>query len=341
MKLHPSLMLRHAFNFAERKVETAAKPYPFFCPITKLSFFIFILLFNVSAFANHPFDIELKVWSSQSFEDPFCSDEPIDIYFRVNRPGYITVYQINPCGGGEILYPLACHRWMPVYPGRTYRLIDLSPDLDFFYDSAEGHAYIGLVATEQPIDIVPWIEAGFRHHGLVFGKPERVVVDVDFRLVIDRVLADVRIRLGNACAPAYYVAPIYVRPRVVRYRPPVIVWPTPPRHKSYPPKWGQRDGYHPPERTYESQPYGRSPEPPEKRPFRRRGNESSEKRYDKIPDSGKSNGPEKAQPERSDSDKHSVKKSGEVKVKNDSRGSGSESGESSQSSSRRVKKPRN
>jgi len=315
-----------------------------------LTFFLFIslsfyLFFPAPALAHNPFDdIELQVWSSQNFEAPFCSDELIDIYFRVNQPGYITVYQINPYGGVDILYPLACHRWMPVYPGRTYRLIDLSSDLDFFYDGAEGNAYIGLIATRHPIDIVPWIEAGFRDHGLVFGRPDRVAVDVNFRLVIDRVLADVRVRLGKTCAPAYYVAPIYVRPRVVKYRPPVriyeppvIVWPAPPRHKSYPPKWGHRESdYYPPERTYEPKPYGRSPEPPEKRPFRRRGNEAPAVN-DKTPHSGKT---EPAPPEeRSLPDKRSLKKADEVKVKNEPESG--KRGEPVKEAERRTRKSRN
>lgn len=285
---------------------------------------LFVFCFSMPAFAHNPFgDIEIKVWASQSFDDPFCSDDPIDIYFRVNSLSYITVYQINPWGGVEILYPLARHRWKPVYPGRTYRLTDLSYDLALLYNGVEGNAYIGMVATRQPIDIVPWLEAGFRDCGLVFGRPERVVVGVDFQLAINHVLADVRLRLGTACAPAYYVAPLYVRPRVVvrrppvrAFEPPIFVWPTPPRHKSPPPKWGNRDGYYSPQ-----------PEPPAKRPFHRRGNETPEERY-RTPDSGKSSEAER-----------SVKRSNEAKVKNDS--SSGNRGGPSKGSERRVKKSRN
>jgi len=286
---------------------------------------LFAVCFSPPALAHHFDEVELKVWSAQSFDDPFYSDDPIDVYFRVNRPSYITVYQINPCGGVDILYPLSGHRWQAVYPGRTYRLTELSHDLDFFYDGLEGNAYIGMVATRQPIDIVPWLEAGFRNQGLVFGRPARVTVGVDFRLVLDRVFADVRVRLGSVCASAHYVAPIYVRPRVVVRRPaPVIVWPEPPRHKSYPPKWGYR---------HDDYDYRPPAAPQEKRPFRRRGNEAPEGR-ERIPDSGKSR-----ESERSPSGGNVDKRTEAVKVKDDSRGSGS--GESSSGSERRTKKPRN
>ena len=287
-------------------------------------FLLIAVCFSQPAFAFHFDEVELKVWSAQSFADPFCSDDPIDIYFRVNRPSYITVYQINPCGGVDILYPLSGHRWHAVYPGRTYRLAELSADLDFFYDGIEGNAYIGVVATRQPIDIVPWLEAGFRDQGLVFGRPARATVGVDFRLVLDRVFADVRVRLGSVCASTQYIAPIYVRPRVAVRRPPVVIWPEPPRHKSYPPKWGHRDGN-----------YGYRPpaEPQEKRPIRRRGNENSDER-DRIPDSKKPR-----ESERSPSGGYVDKRTEVVKEKPDARGSGS--GESSSGAERRTKKPRN
>jgi hypothetical protein len=268
------------------------------------------------------------VWSSQSFDDPFCSDESIDVYFRVNRLSYITVYQINPYGGVEMLYPLSYHRWAPVFPGRTYRLTDLAADLDFFYDGVEGRAYIGVIATRQPIDIVPWLEAGFRDCGLVFGRPSRVIMGVDFQLAINRVLADVRVRLGSACVPSFYVAPIYVRPRiVVHHRPPVVVWPAPRRHKSYPPQWYGHDD-HP------SSP--RRDEEPEKRPFRRRDFKSPEQ--PQVPYSPK---PERTiEPEkRPDHDRQAIKKSDTGKARNDSENAGS--GEASRGHERRVKKPRN
>ncbi|MDZ7361202.1 MAG: DUF4384 domain-containing protein [candidate division KSB1 bacterium] len=290
-----------------------------------LLFLLLAVCFSAPALAHDSRafdDIEIKVWSSQSFDDPFCSDDPVEIYFRVNRAAYITVYQINPYGGVDIIYPRAYHRWRPVYPGRTYRLIDLADDIYLYYDGVEGRAYIGIIATRQPINIVPWLEAEFRHCGLAFGRPERAVVGIDFQLAINRVLANVRLRLGTACVPTYYVAPIYVRPRVVVKRPPpIIVWPEPPRHKSYYPKWT------PPGRGDLDDDDQR--EPQEKRPFRRRSNDAPEKYY-RTPDASDS--------ERPLPDKRSDGRSDEVKVRNDS--SDSRGGKPSKSWERRVKKSR-
>ncbi len=300
----------------------------FKCRFFAVFFFLFAVCFTTAASAHDPFDIDLKVWSSQSFDDPFCSDDPINIYFRVDRLSYITVYQINPYGGVEILYPLSHHRWSPVFPRRTYRLTDLAVDLDFFYDGLEGSAYIGVVATRQPIDIVPWLEAGFRDCGLVFGRPSRVAVGVDFHFAINRVLTDVRVRLESACAPAFYVAPIYVRPRVAIHRRPV--WSKPPYHKVYSPKW--RWGY-------DKSPAQPQPAPePEKRPFRRRGFEASEP--PQVPYSPKP--VESREPrveKRNDANRQVIKKSDTVKVRNDS--AGANSSESSRRGDRKARKPRN
>lgn len=288
-------------------------------------FLLFAVFFSATAFAHDPFGVDLKVWSSQSFDDPFCSDDPIDIYFRVDRLSYITVYQINPYGGVEILYPLAYHRWAPVFPGRTYRLTDLAADLDFFYGGIEGRAYIGIIATRQPIDIVPWLQAGFRDCGLVFGRPGRVAVGIDFQVAINRVLADVRVRLGGACVPTFYVTPIYVRPHVILHRPP-LVWPAPHRHKAYPPQWHGHD-------NYPSSP--RRDEKPEKRPIRRRDFKTPQPHaapYSPIPVAPQ-------RPQHGKSYEPASKKAETVKVKNDS-GHGN-SNESSRGHERRVKKPRN
>lgn len=222
-------------------------------------------LFPPPLLAHSPFENGIEVWSNQSFAEPFCSDDPVEIYFRVDKISYITVYQINPWGGVEILYPLPHHHWRPAYPGRTYRLIDLASDISLLYDGAEGYAQIGIIATPQPIHVVPWLEAGFRDCGLVFGRPATsgYHARVDFSLVINRIEADLRLRLGPRCIPTFYVAPIYVRPRITTSPPPGRVWPSP--HYNQPPDWRYRDRYQPDNRTPPAR-----PEPTKPRSFGRR-----------------------------------------------------------------------
>jgi hypothetical protein len=284
------------------------------------------------ASAHHPFDIRIEVWAGQSFAEPFCSDDPVEIFFRVSDISYITVYQINPWGGVEIIYPLAHHHWRPVYPRRTYRLDDLAPDIRLYYDGVEGYAQIGVIATPQPVHLVPWLEAGFRECGLVFGRPDRYYLDVDFKLVINRIEADLRLRLGPRCAPAFYVAPIYVRPRIVVNPPPVRGWP---RYR--PPDWRYRDHYYPDDRKHpKTYVPPAPPEPAKPRSFSRRGfdppqeKDSSESR--RVRSYETPHGPEM----RPSQEKHAIKKSKDTNAQKDSAGESS-----SQGSQRRVKKPRN
>jgi hypothetical protein len=296
------------------------------------------------ASAHHPFDIGIEVWSNQSFAEPFCSDAPVEIYFRVTEVGYITVYQINPWGGVEIIYPLPHHHWRPVYPRRTYRLIDLAPDIFLLYDGAEGYAHIGIIATPQPVHLVPWLEAGFRECGLVFGRParafepERYHARIDFRLVINRVEADLRLRLGPRCVPSFYVAPIYVRPRIVVAPPPVRAFGPARRWRAFEPDWRYRDRYDPddrtPPKTYTPPPD--RPEPAKPRPFDRRGIEPPQK---KLPESRREQEPPSGPEARPSPERNSVKKSEGANARKEA--AGSDRGSTSRAPERRVKKPRN
>jgi hypothetical protein len=295
----------------------------------------FVCILAQPASAHHPWDIRVEVWSNQSFAEPFFSDDPVEIYFRVSELGYVTVYQINPWGGVEIIYPLPRHHWRPVYPRRTYRLIDLAPDIFLRYDGAEGYAYIGIIATPQPVDLVPWLEVGFRECGIVFGRPDRYRVDIDFEATIRRVEVDLRLRLGPRCVPAFYMTPIYVRPRVV-VNPPVRVWPSEKHHSS---EWRYRDRSYqndqtPPE-IYRPPSAGR--ETAKSRSFLRHG---FERRPEKTPPDSK---PMPFQPREWKShsfpNKDFSTKSGDARIKKEA--VAPTRGSSSNASGRKIKKLRN
>jgi len=165
------------------------------------------------AAAHFPPTIHLEVWSSHGFDDPFSSDEPIDVFFQADAFAYLTVYQVNPWGGVEILYPRPQHRWIAVMPGRTYCLSDLASDLQLYYDGAEGSAYFGIIATPEPIDLAVWLESGFQSCGLHFGRRPGVAVSFDIGAVLGRVQADLRFRIGNRCEPSFFNRVIRLRPR--------------------------------------------------------------------------------------------------------------------------------
>jgi hypothetical protein len=191
--------------------------------------------------------VRIEVWANQGWDDPFCSDDPVEIFFRVDECAYLTVYQINPWGGVDIIYPRPHHRWIAVLPKRTYSLSDLASDLDLYYDGAQGTAHLGIIATHDPIDVVPWVEAGFRNCGFAFGRPVSHGATVEVNVAIERIHADLRFRLGTYCEPTFFSRVIYLRPRPAR--PPVVI------HRRRPEidiwgRWGSRRSYSPPPTSY-------------------------------------------------------------------------------------------
>lgn len=197
--------------------------------------------------------VRIDVWSNQRWDDPFCSDDPVEIFFRVDEYAYLTIYQINPWGGVDIVYPRPHHRWIAVLPKRTYSLSDLASDLYLQYDGVEGSAHLGIIATHDPIDLVPWLESGFRNCGFTFGRPASRHASIEINVALERIQADLRFRLGTYCEPTFFARVIYLRPRPVR--PPVVIYRTPrPQidiwgkwragrsHPQEPPSYSKRDG---------------------------------------------------------------------------------------------------
>lgn len=187
-----------------------------------------------------PPQIRIEVWSTQHFEDPFWSNDPVELFFRVDECAYLTIYQINPWGGVDIIYPRPHHRWIAVLPHRTYSLIDLAADLYLDYEGVDGSAYLGIIATHDPIDLVPWLESGFRSYGFVFGRPQASQSSIDISVVLDRIQTDLRFRIGRHCEPAFFTTIIYLRPRPLP--PPVVIYRTPRPSVRI---WGSWDDYKP------------------------------------------------------------------------------------------------
>lgn len=183
----------------------------------------------LQAAAAVPPEIRIEVWAHQRFEDPFCSNDPVEIFFRVDQCAYLTVYQINPWGGVDIVYPRSHHRWVMVLPHRTYCLSDLEADVHLHYDGVEGSAYLGIIATADPIDVVPWLEGSFRGYGFRFGRSPVCESGVDVIAVLGRIQADLRFRIGRHCVPTFFTQVIHLRPRPGQggALPPVVIHPAP------------------------------------------------------------------------------------------------------------------
>ena len=216
-----------------------------------------------NAHAHHPREAQVEVWTAQCHDDA-CEDEHLEVFLRLSKRGYVTVYQIMPYGRVEILYPLAHHYQHELRPDRIYRLTDLAEDV-YLHDEEEGDAQIGVIYTPEAVELAPWLERGFADAGLVISTGPIVYAHVDFPRIFARVEADIRIRLGRRCNPVFVVRPVYVRPSVVCRR---TDWG--PRRWRPHPHYGKRDHR---KRDRDERPREREERKPERRKFGRRGTE--------------------------------------------------------------------
>ncbi len=132
----------------------------------------------------------------------------IDLSIRSSSRGYLTLYQITPTGGFEILYPKPHHCWRALEANRTYRLEELAEDIRLPYESPVGNAYVGGVLTARATHIVPWLEQALRERGLSSGRGNLAGAAPDPQRVIADLEADMQYRLGASARPAFAVATI-------------------------------------------------------------------------------------------------------------------------------------
>ncbi len=132
----------------------------------------------------------------------------IDLSIRSTSRGYLTLYQITPTGGFEILYPKPHHCWRALEANRIYHLEELAEDIRLPYESPSNNAYVGGIFTARPTHIVPWLEQALREQGLSSGRGNLAGAAPDPKRVIADLEADMQYRLGASARPAFAVAAI-------------------------------------------------------------------------------------------------------------------------------------
>ncbi|MEK7727013.1 MAG: hypothetical protein AAB354_01305 [candidate division KSB1 bacterium] len=179
---------------------------------------LFLTLFASSMLASEPtntlLELRLEVRSQQSMFDPFASEEPVSLTVRSSASGYLTLYQIHPDSGFAILYPQAQHRWLELEAKKEYRLVDLAQELELNYHALEGHAYVGMIITPEPIHLVPWLEQAFAEKNIKAGQKIDVVYTDELENLIEKVEADIRFRLGESQTSGFALIPLLLMPRI-------------------------------------------------------------------------------------------------------------------------------
>lgn len=181
----------------------------------KLLFVFALLILHDWAWgdSNVPAELRVEVRASQSLFEPFSNEAAIKIYLRCTAAGYLTLYHIHPDSGLAILYPRPHHHWRELEAKKEYRLAELAEDLELQYRELDGYVYLGVIATREPIHLVPWLEQAFSERGVKLGeKPEKSFAD-EIEALIEKVESDVRFRMGESNPSSFALIPLLLKPR--------------------------------------------------------------------------------------------------------------------------------
>lgn len=122
-----------------------------------LSMFILASFYAVSPCqAYDAIPLEVDVWLDRGDGGVYNSDDAMIVYFEVNRPSYVTVYNIDTEGYVRILYPY--------YPGmdnyvaghEIYSVPGSGFEMALYVDEPIGMGYIEAVASERPFHLDEW-----------------------------------------------------------------------------------------------------------------------------------------------------------------------------------------
>ncbi|NUO84347.1 DUF4384 domain-containing protein [candidate division KSB1 bacterium] len=167
--------------------------------------------------SNAPAELRLQVRASQSLFEPFNNAEPIRLYLRSTAQCYVTLYQIHPDSGLAILYPQPHHHWRELEAKREYRLAELADDLELKYHDLEGYVYLGIIATREPIHLVPWLEQAFGERGVKIGQKPEKFLDDEVEALVEKVESDVRFRMGEPKESSFALIPVLVHSQTQFY----------------------------------------------------------------------------------------------------------------------------
>jgi hypothetical protein len=112
----------------------------------------FFLPFSLSA--DTPLQVE--VWLDRGDGAVYYSGDAMTVYFKTDRPSFVTVYNIDSDGYVNILYPFYPGMDNYVAGGRTYAIPGGGYDLDLVVDEPVGIGYIEVVASEEPFYLDEW-----------------------------------------------------------------------------------------------------------------------------------------------------------------------------------------
>ncbi|MBN1756163.1 DUF4384 domain-containing protein [bacterium] len=157
---------------------------------------------------------DLWVWIDKPEGATYRVGEEIAIYFRTEKSGYVVLYDIQPDGQIEILYPYDSWDNSYVYAGQTYRIPDHRDHYHLRVSGPSGRETIIAVLSPEPVynyqhyrqqfQSLPHVERNAESLKRIIHEP----ADYDHYCSYDQVTFWV-IEGGNSCPPYPYPSPYY------------------------------------------------------------------------------------------------------------------------------------
>jgi len=120
----------------------------------------------------------IEVWLDRGDGAVYHSGEDMTVYFKVEEPSFVTIYNIDTDGHVHILYPYYPGMDNYVAGGKAYTIPGGGYDLSLTIDEPIGMGYIEAVASSEPFDLKGWP---------FFSRPDEAVDD---ERVIQRISGD-------------------------------------------------------------------------------------------------------------------------------------------------------
>jgi hypothetical protein len=103
---------------------------------------------------------DIDVWTNKGYDANYYYGEDVAVYFRADQDCFVVVYDIDPSGEVNILYPRSYDGVTSVEGGRVYRIPDYNEDYRLEVSGVSGPEHIFAVASYDymnPPDFIRYI----------------------------------------------------------------------------------------------------------------------------------------------------------------------------------------
>jgi hypothetical protein len=103
----------------------------------------------------------VEVWTNKGYNATYYYGEDVAVYFRADQDCYVVVYDVDPSGDINVLYPNTMHGSTYVVADRIYRIPDTNDEFHMQISGISGREHIYAVASYDymnPPDFMKYID---------------------------------------------------------------------------------------------------------------------------------------------------------------------------------------